>query len=193
MSEILKIYDQIAPQVSALYSSQTHIKGIQKFTTNLTKRSKVLDLGCGMGKDVKLFGDLGFEAVGVDGSAGMIAEAKRRYSKQRFFIMDVRDLEFPDDSFDLVWSWSVLTHLGIEDKKRSLSQAHKVLKKSGIFVQTIWKGRGLFVNPQFHPRPHHLLSINSWKKLYKEAGFVNFKTTTINGLGRDSLRLIAQK
>ena len=193
MSEILKIYDQIAPQVSALYSSQTHIKGIQKFTTNLTKRSKVLDLGCGMGKDVKLFGDLGFEAVGVDGSAGMIAEAKRRYSKQRFFIMDVRNLKFPDDNFNLVWSWSVLTHLEIEDKKRTLAQIYRVLKKGGTFVQTIWKGRGLFVNPQFQPRPHHLLSIGSWKKLYKEAGFVNFKATTITGLGRNSLRLVARK
>src|SRR3990172_1783063 len=134
MSRILKVYDQIAPEISQLYSSQTHIKGIQRFTINLTKHSKVLDLGCGMGKDVKLFGDLGFEAVGVDGSSGMIAEAKKRYPKQRFLIMDVRNLEFPDGNFNLVWSWSVLTHLEIEDKKRSLSQAHKVLKKSGIFV-----------------------------------------------------------
>ena len=193
MSRILKVYDQIAPEISQLYSSQTHIKGIQRFTINLTKHSKVLDLGCGMGKDVKLFGDLGFEAVGVDGSSGMIAEAKKRYPKQRFLIMDVRNLEFPDGNFNLVWSWSVLTHLEIEDKKRTLFQVYKVLKKGGAFVQTIWKGRGLFVNPQFQPRPHHLLSISSWKKLYKGAGFVNFEATTITGLGRDSLRLVARK
>jgi len=193
MTEILDIYDRIAPEISSFYEKQTHIKGIKKLSSQIPPKSRVLDLGSGSGRDVKTFTDFGFDCIGIEGSRGMVAQAKKRYPKEKYFVMDIRKLKFPDGYFEAVWSWSVLTHLDRKGKKQSLNEVFRVLKKGGIFIQTVWKGRGVFINPQFHPRPHNLLSTPSWKKLYKETGFGDFSTTIFNGVGRDSLRIKAKK
>ncbi len=195
MKNILSIYNKFAPELSQGYEQQIpyHSKGIKEFTRFLPKKAKVLDLGCGMGTDVSIFNKLGFEAVGIDGSVGMIKEARNRYPNEKFYISDIRRLELPVNSFDAVWSWSVLTHLNTEDKRIVLKKITEVLKTGGIFSQTIWKGSGVFINKNVYPRTHYLLSVSSWKKLYKEAGFSPPLIKYIKGKGNDSIRLTAKK
>ena len=123
----------------------------------------------------------------------MIKQARKGYPNEKFFIMDVRRLKLSDSYFDAVWSWSVLTHLSNQDKKTVLAEVSRVLKKNGSFTQMIWRGRGLFINKDVYPRPHYLLSISSWRKLYNEAGFVDLETKVIKSRTRDSLRLTAKK
>jgi ubiquinone/menaquinone biosynthesis C-methylase UbiE len=124
--EITSIYDKVAFEISEVYNQQTHIKGISNFSKTLSQKARILDLGCGSGKDVFLFRKLGFEAVGIDGSKGMIAESRRRFPKEKFLVMDVRNLKFPDEFFDAVWSWSVLTHLKMDDKIVTLKEILRV-------------------------------------------------------------------
>ena len=66
MKNILSIYNKFAPELSQGYEQETlfHSKGIKEFTRFLPKKAKILDLGCGMGMDVSIFNQLGFEAVG---------------------------------------------------------------------------------------------------------------------------------
>ena len=193
MDQIVKIYNKVAPEISKVYKQQSHIIGIDNFCKTLKPGSRILDLGCGMGKDISIFSAKGFEAVGVDGSVGMIKQARRRYPNEKFFVMDVRRLKLPDSYFDAVWSWSVLTHLSNQDKKTVLTEVNRVLKKNGTFSQMVWRGRGLFINKDVYPRPHHLLSTSSWRKLYNETGFVDLETKIIKSRTRDSLRLTAKK
>lgn len=193
MKDIVGIYDKVAPEISKLYGQQTHIKGISEFAPYLPKKGKILDLGCGMGKDVAIFNELGFEAVGVDGSAGMIKEARKRYPRGKFYLFDIRNLNLLENNFDAVWSWSVMTHLNNKDKIRVLENINRILKSGGYFSQTIWRGRGLFISEDIYPRPHHLLGAHSWRKLYRKTGFTNPNIKYIKGKGRDSIRLTAQK
>ena len=194
MSEnILAVYDKVAPGISAVYDQQTHIIGIKNFIELLPARAKILDLGCGPGKDVFLFSKSGYEAVGIDGSPEMIKQARKRFPNEKFIVMDVRDLKFPDGTFDAVWSWSVLTHLNKADKTVVLREVHRVLKKGGLFTQMVWKGRGEFIHKHIYPRPHFLLSVPSWRKLYIESGFTNLIVKNVKGFKRDFIRLTAKK
>jgi len=193
--EIVSLYDKVASSVAEIYERQNHIEWIQRFAKQIPKGGRILDLGCGTGKDVAIFNDLGFKASGIDGSAGMLSEAAKIHPNIKVAFGDVRKLEFPDNFFDGVWSWSVITHLKDEDKKSALKEVYRVLKSGGTFAQTIWRGRGLFVYT-FHKnvlqRPHFLISVSSWQKLYKEAGFTNFNIKNIKAKkGRGSIYLTA--
>ena len=195
--EIISLYDKVASSVAGIYEGQNHIREIQRFVKGISQGGKILDLGCGSGKDVAIFNSLGFETVGVDGSKNMLREATRRHPDIKVTLGDVRKLEIPSNFFDGVWSWSVTTHLKGEDKRRSLKEVYRVLKRGGTFAQTIWRGRGLFVY-KFHknivPRPHYLISVSSWRGLYKEVGFVNFNVEYIEvKKGRGSVHLTAIK
>ncbi|MDP2720837.1 MAG: class I SAM-dependent methyltransferase [bacterium] len=191
--EIVKIYDKIAPEITQVYEQQSHIKGIKKFISVLPKRAKVLDFGCGSGKDVSIFTQTGMEVIGVDASREMIKQALLRHPGVNLMLMDGRNLQFSDKFFDGVWSWSVLTHFDLRDKVKTLKEICRVLKKDGIFTQMVWRGRGVFINKHVYPRPHYLLSTTSWKKIYKDAGFFNLQMKYVKGKGRGAVRLTAYR
>jgi SAM-dependent methyltransferase len=82
-------------------------------------RVKVLDVGCGIGKDAEGFIKTGFDYTAIDKSKKSIATAKdfntdlkSKYGfKPKFKVMDVRELKFPDDTFDGFWASLSLNHL----------------------------------------------------------------------------------
>ena len=191
--KIVNIYDKIAPEIAQVYEQQSHIKGIKKFISVLPRQSKILDFGCGSGKDVSIFTDLGVKAFGIDASVGMVKVARLVHPGINLRIMDGRNLQFPNYSFDGVWSWSVLTHFDLGDKVKTLKEIYRVLKKGGAFTQMVWRGRGVFINRHVYPRPHYLLTTRSWKKIYKEAGFTNFQIKYVKGKGRGAVRLTAYR
>ena len=102
--KIVNIYDKIAPEIAQVYEQQSHIKGIKKFISILPNRAKILDFGCGTGKDVSIFAKLGMEVVGVDASMEMLRQARRRHPGVNLMVMDGRNLQFPDKFFYGVWS-----------------------------------------------------------------------------------------
>jgi len=42
MKNIVRVYDQIAPEITKVYEEQTHIKGIKEFIKRLPKKAKIL-------------------------------------------------------------------------------------------------------------------------------------------------------
>jgi SAM-dependent methyltransferase len=100
---------------------------------------RVLDAGCGTGEDVQalaaIVGPSG-RAVGVDRSARMIAEARRRCGdagpQLRFLAGDVRRLRFPDAAFDACRADRVLQHLG--DPRAALAEMARVVRPGGRVV-----------------------------------------------------------
>ena len=54
----------------------------RKFVTLLPKDAKIIDVGCGSGRDVKAFCDMGFDAIGLDASEELAAQAENRLGIQ---------------------------------------------------------------------------------------------------------------
>lgn len=107
----------------------------------LTKKFKLdpgtgtfLDLGCGAGQSVAaLAPDFRFGA-GLDRSPGMIRSASRGRPPPALVLGDACALPFADHSFDLVFSITLLHHLGEEEISRLLSEVKRVLRPGGLTV-----------------------------------------------------------
>ena len=95
---------------------------------------QILDVGCGLGDDVRALSDvvgLEGEVVGLDGSAVMIAEAKRRTSHGRahFVRGDAASMPFAANAFDAVRVERVLQH--VADPATALAELARVLRPAG--------------------------------------------------------------
>ncbi len=98
---------------------------------------RVLDAACGVGDLTRLLGLLvapDGEAVGVDFSTTMVAEARRRVEQSdlpvRFEQGDIMALDFPDHSFDRVRAEQVLQH--IPHPETALAELTRVTRPGGM-------------------------------------------------------------
>ena len=97
------------------------------------KGKHMLDLGCGAGENSVYFARKGAQCVAGDLSSGMVKAAKCLAKQYGVKIVgrtiNAMEIDFPDDTFDIVYASNILHHV---DTKRSLHEIHRVLKPGGI-------------------------------------------------------------
>lgn len=103
---------------------------------------RVLDAGCGPGRDAKFFSDRGFEVAGVDVSRRLLSIAQRVAPQAQFLKMDMRLLAFQPSSFDGIWACASLIHVPREEALATLCGFHQVLKHNGSLYISVKKGEG---------------------------------------------------
>jgi len=102
---------------------------------------RILDVGCGSGRDMTWLEAQGATVTGVDLSPGMLAEAKTRVHGT-LLEMDMRSLDFPDGSFDVVWSIASLLHIPKIEAQGVIGEFHRVLRPGGFLALSLQKGVG---------------------------------------------------
>ena len=100
----------------------------------------LLDLACGPGIAAPLAANRGAAVTGVDFSAAMVAEARRRHPSLVFEQGDAETLPFEDQCFDRVVCGFGVHHF--PDPVRALMEAHRVLKPGGRLAFTVWASEG---------------------------------------------------
>lgn len=98
--------------------------------------SRVLDVATGPGPIAAAAAARGADAIGLDFSAAMIAEAKRRHPSIAFREGDAEALPFGSSSFDAVVMNFGLLHLARPDA--AIHEAHRVLRDGGRYALTVW-------------------------------------------------------
>jgi len=160
----------------------------------LLEGARILDLGCGSGRDVyalsALVGETGF-VLGVDMTAEQLEVAQRHqdYHRQQYgharsnvefrqgYLEQLADLDLPDNSFDIVVSNCVLNLC--TDKAAVLEQVHRLLKPGGEFYfSDIYADRRLPLALQSDPVLYGeclagALYWNDFVTLAKAAGFAD--------------------
>jgi len=113
------------------YQKEWHIPAAAKF--NETKDLSVLEVGCGLGTDGAQFAQAGANYTGIDLTDAAVELAKRRFELFQlpgtFRVADAEHLDFPDNSFDLVYSHGVLHHT--PDIAAAVREVHRVLRPGG--------------------------------------------------------------
>ncbi|MCA9379823.1 class I SAM-dependent methyltransferase [Candidatus Dojkabacteria bacterium] len=77
---------------------------------------KLLDVGCGPGQFSRIFGENGFDVVGIDYSKAMVKKAKSLSSDENnpsYRVMDMKEVKkyFKENTFDVIWASASLLHL----------------------------------------------------------------------------------
>ena len=91
----------------------------------------ILDFGCGPGRDLKVFAELGYIAVGLDGAA-QFAVMARAHSGCEVWQQDFLKLDLPDNHFDGVYANASLFHVPTQELPRVLLELHASLKPGGV-------------------------------------------------------------
>lgn len=101
--------------------------------------ARILDIGCGLGREAFPLSDLGYDVVGIDISKEVISQVRQLSAEKGyhipFVLYDGKKLPFPDDSFDVVLIWAQTFGLlyGEAFRRDYLAECRRVLKTGGLF------------------------------------------------------------
>lgn len=159
------VYDKIADHYANAFSNPS--EHIDDFLALLPKNAKILDVGCGFGVDSGYMASKGFDVVGVDLSKEMLRLAKQKFPQIDFRQQDIRDLDFPIESFDGILASCSLIHIPKKDVPALLKKFHKILKKDGAIYIALQGGKSqeIFVNGPFKPDEKLFLNIFSFDEI----------------------------
>jgi SAM-dependent methyltransferase len=129
----------------------------------------LLDFGCGPGRDLMTFIQLGHRAIGVEGSQ-KLAEMARSYSGCDVLQQNFLQLNLPAEHFDGVFANASLFHVPISALPRVLSDLHGTLKSGGVLFSSNPRGNGQEGWSGDRFGAYH--DLPAWRSYLTAAGFV---------------------
>jgi SAM-dependent methyltransferase len=141
-------------QLGGLFMHQAIGTFVQRHGTPVESLGAILDFGCGCGRILHWWGSLRdrCEIWGADYNPQLIAWCHRHLSSIARFTVNGADppLDFPDDKFGFVYSYSVFTHLSEDRQKPWMKELVRVLKPGGLLLLTV-HGRRVAWRAGFSP------------------------------------------
>ena len=130
---------------------------------------RILDLGCGPGRDLVAFRDLGHVVVGLDACSEFVAMA-RAVSGCEVWQQDMLAMTLPPASFDGVFANAVLFHVPSRALPAVLDRLHAALKPGGVLLASNPRGQDEegFVDGRYAC----FYSFDAWRRLVSRSSFV---------------------
>ncbi|HWP55278.1 MAG TPA: class I SAM-dependent methyltransferase [Pyrinomonadaceae bacterium] len=147
--------------------------------------SRVLDVGCGSGWAMRLLADYAVNGrvTGIDISDEMVnlaRESSRSHPNTDFEVASAEQLPFPDNEFTYAFSMESLYYY--RNIPKALKEIQRVLKPGGSFfavVDLYWENEATHQWIDTLKVPVELLSIDEYRSLFIDAGFVNIRDQRI--------------
>lgn len=144
LATTINSYDEIAEE----YCERTLEEGDREFQEKMLDRTlnqlgegaRIIDLGCGDGRDTSYLCEKGADAVGIDLSRSMIDLARRKHPDCAFIQSDMLDLIFPNDTFQGAWANASIINMPKSELSHIEKEVHRILGPEGIFVFSIKEG-----------------------------------------------------
>lgn len=131
--DLIKAYEEMAHEFADDNIQWTPFKLIDYFLAQLPSKSLVLDAGCGTGRDCVVFEKRGFDTIGIDLAGKLLEIARKSAKKSKFFVADIKETPFKENTFDGIWCHAVLLHMiSIKDVEETLEEFYRILKAGGI-------------------------------------------------------------
>ncbi len=119
---------------------QKHMQGyvqlLKKFEKLVGESGRILDAGCGWGRDVNYFLENGYDTTGIDRAPKPLEFGADKYKAnnmgEKLHRMDVKNLGFQKNTFDGIWCNSVIHFYPPEKIHKPVSELSRVLKKDGV-------------------------------------------------------------
>ena len=140
VSKTIRTYEETAEDFYKDHSDISEIKNIADFFIKNLKGKKILDVGCGPGRDAKYFSEKGLDITGIDLTKKFIEMASKNAPKARFIRMDMRKIDFSPNTFDGIWSCASFLHLPKSEAKSTLREFRRILKPRALLYISIKEG-----------------------------------------------------
>jgi SAM-dependent methyltransferase len=177
-------YDKVASAYAAAFLHELDHKPfdreiLTRFAAATRRRSQpghpVCDLGCGPGHVGAFLGARGVDAVGIDLSAGMVAQARLSYAEMSFAQGDMTSLDVADDSFTGIVCFYALIHVPRAQVPVALREMSRALVPGGALLVAVHGGRGTLHADEMVGQPADLdvtlFSLSELSDLIQQAGF----------------------
>lgn len=93
---------------------------------------RILEIGCGDGRDAKAVARRTTNYLGIDISEKMVGLAREHVPEGQFEVADVAEYEFPDN-LDVILAFASILHLNKRELAAVFGRAAKALRPGGIF------------------------------------------------------------
>lgn len=133
-NKLSKEYDEETVDFWELFPA-TVIDTFSKIVTG-----KVLDVGCGPGRDALLLKNKGLDVIGIDASEEMVRIATARGINS--VVGDFASLPFENATFGGVWAYTSLLHVPKSEVHAAIQEIKRVLAPGGIFGLGLIEGEG---------------------------------------------------
>ena len=116
----------------------------KEFLKLVPEGGKILDLGCGSGRESMNFMKLGYEATSVDGAKELAKRASVLLGKE-VIVSTFEELELKE-KFHGIWACASLLHIKREDLKIVLNNLYNNLDDNGVFYMSFKYGEKEYVD-----------------------------------------------
>jgi len=151
------------------------------------KVKKILDLGCGSGRNCRFLSSKGFAVVGMDISKSAIKQAKKADGKIEYLVADMKKIPFPTDSFDALVSTQTIFHGRLQEIQQTINEIGRVVRNKGVIFITLQpvKGNKHRMGEKLEPNTyisnggddkgeiHHFFTKAEILKVFKELEFID--------------------
>lgn len=177
ISTTARTYSLIAQQYSDKYYDyfKKNLEHLTVFMHALPKAAKVLDVGSGPGGVSEYLLQQGYKVIGIDNAHGMIEIARKRVQAVDFRDMDMRYLDFPDNTFEGIIADYSLIHIPKADLILTLAGFYRVLKSEGVFYVSLFEGNDeRFIDEPFKPEEKvfwDFIPAETFRRMLVDTGF----------------------
>ncbi len=199
----LAYYEHNATQLHKRYNGADVAQLHKQLSTYFSKGARILDVGCGSGRDANFMLSAGYDVLAIDASSAMVLGATNKFpglSGRCYTVMIPNELsEIKQDSFDGIYSIAMLMHLKEDEIEKALLGFIRLLVGGGILFFSVCLSRGDKISDDFDRdgRRFTLREKKWWQTLCQSCGYVNIKSDiTSDGLHREEiewLNLLCEK
>ena len=134
----IQYYDENAHAFFENTSNANLISIQNRFLSHIKTGRKILDLGCGSGRDARYFLDRGYEVEAIDGSSEMcrLAATLLSQSVKQMLFQDLQDI----DRYDGIWACASILHMKKAELPDMFRKIDVALKKEGVFYTSFKHG-----------------------------------------------------
>lgn len=170
-----KWLEEAAPDIKEWFQ-----KEIEYLQNNINPSSKILDVGCGFARHIKILASFSKEVIGIDNDENMIRKAKENlanFNNVKILFQDARNLIFNNDSFDYVICMTNTFGNLIDKKLEILKEMKRVCKRGGKIIISVYSEKSAGIRKKDYEKVGlHIIKIEQGV-IYTEEGLISEQFT----------------
>jgi SAM-dependent methyltransferase len=159
---------------------------LDAFTSRIKPGGRILDYGCGSGRDLQSFLSMGYDAHGIDGSRSLIDICRARLNEpHRLRHLRFEDFSDPPESWDGIWALASLLHLPRSSLGPHLRHLATTLRPRGTLLASLKSGASEIIDAR--GRPMSFIGADDARKILKDYISDPYSVSVTTDVSTDSM------